>query len=134
LTANDRGEITTHLACLLSANNGLPSTSNYQARRGHLSGLRWSTKHLRWSTKRVISRHRHGRRPLRAISGRIRCENRWLHLWAKAHLLVQSCNAIGLQCLDDAIEDQTDTHCRDEEANNPGDGINPPRTQWRATS
>ena len=84
----------------------------------------------------VISRHRHshGRRPLRAISGRIRGENRWLPLWAKADLLVQSCNAIGLQCLDDAIEDQTDTHCRDEEANNPGDGINPPRTQWRATS
>ncbi len=32
---------------------------------------------------------------------------------------------MGFQCLDDAVEDQSDTHCGNEEAYNEGNGINP---------
>ena len=39
-------------------------------------------------------------------------------------------NSMGFQCLDDTVEDQTDTYCGDEKANDAGNGINPHLAQF----
>ena len=44
---------------------------------------------------------------------------------------MQSCEAMSFQCLDDAVEDQGDTDCGNEEADDAGDGIYPHHTQSR---
>ena len=44
--------------------------------------------------------------------------------------LMQGRNAMGFQCLDDAVKDQSDTHCGDEEADDAGNGIDPHRPQF----
>jgi hypothetical protein len=49
-------------------------------------------------------------------------------IWHQA-MLMQSRNSMGFQCLDDAVEDQTNAYCRDKEADDAGNGINPHRTQ-----
>ena len=43
---------------------------------------------------------------------------------------MQGRNAMGFQCLDDAVKDQSDTHCGDEEADDAGNGIDPHRPQF----
>ena len=43
---------------------------------------------------------------------------------------MQGRNAMGFQCLDDAVKDQSDTHCGDKEADDTGNGIDPHRPQF----
>lgn len=42
---------------------------------------------------------------------------------------MQVCHSVRLQRLDDAVENQSDADCRDEEADNARDGIDPHRAQ-----
>ena len=43
---------------------------------------------------------------------------------------MQGRNTMSLQCLDDAVKDQSDAHGGDEDADDTGNGINPHRTQF----
>ena len=43
---------------------------------------------------------------------------------------MQRRNSVGLECLDNAVEDQSNPDCGDKEADDADNGINPHRTQF----